>query len=61
MILKSMLNKVKIPVTNRKPDSVTNAGNYTVQVYGNKVTVGIRTGIKPGSHFGGSGYSNPKT
>ncbi len=60
-MLKLMINKVKIPVTNRKPDSVIKAGNYTVQVYGNKVTVGVKTGIKAGPHFGGSGYSNPKT
>jgi len=47
--------RIKNPVTNRKPDASVKVGNYTVQKYGDTYTIGIKTGQKPGPHYGGKG------
>jgi hypothetical protein len=55
MIL-NILSKMKKPVTKVKPNKKASAGIYTVQVYdGGVMTIGIKTGIKPGPHYGGKG------
>jgi len=55
-MLKLMINKTRVPVTKIKPDSVITVGNHTIQVYGNKYTLGVKTGQKPGPHFIGKGF-----
>ena len=55
-MLKMKLGKTKKTITHAKPDKKANVGNYTVQVYPDgTTTVGIRTGKKPGPHYGGKG------
>jgi hypothetical protein len=57
--MKSLLFKMKGPVTNQKPIFSGTVGGQTIQGYENgKLTIGIKTGKKPGPHFGGSGTFN---
>jgi len=43
-------------LTKRKPDSSFIIGTYTVNTYGDKATIGVKTGIKRGPHYGGKGH-----
>ena len=55
-MIRNMLGQMKKSVTKVKQNQKATAGNFTVQVYdGGKVTIGIKTGKKPGPHYGGSG------
>jgi len=55
-MIRNILGKMRKNITKIKPNKSTTAGNFTVQVYdGCKVTIGIKTGRKPGPHYGGTG------
>jgi hypothetical protein len=48
-------SNIKDLLTKRKPDSQYDFGTHTVNTYGDEATIGIKTGIKPGPHYGGKG------
>ena len=58
-MFKNILKKIENHVTKVKPMQTANPGKYTVQIYPDgTTTIGIKTGKKPGPHYGGKGNIN---
>jgi hypothetical protein len=55
MKVASISSKIKNFVTNRKPDFKIETKSHSFQGYGDIVTIGIKTGIQRGPHYGGKG------